>query len=386
MGGTTEGSLALENAGGADFVAVVLDIGTPAGVSVTTAPSVAEKGTNYTSHVSTTQPSEQMSPPPSTTRADINGLVSGPTSSPTADEQRPVLTDTTSPATNVDSATTSPTQAPTSMTTSDGGAPFNNSTLVAVLSSTLAFFVMVGVLWGYRRSCRKAKDASVARLRDRGDGSENHDWRASPFPAPDEPTQHSGQRRHVNDSCSPRAQQKESVTEDSSRTSLPTIPKTSATDERITAGASIHVNVPRGDVCGPTPDNSFPEEHPSSSAPVPKRYTDLPPVLEHDALYSIDELGLGHIVHSPSSDCRKTIRGFGVAQAVVGAARDLAQMSQIPGVTEATGLVIVLMNLVTDNSDIVGGAETMVKRCRSVVILLQRAARVLDYVSCAVLH
>lgn len=71
---------------------------------------------------------------------------------------------------------------------------------------------------------------------------------------------------------------------------------------------------------------------------------------------------------------------IGVGNAVVAAAQELARMTQVPGVAEAAGLVIVLMNLVTDSSNITGTVIHMVKRCRSVMVLLRRAASVLEEV------
>ena len=84
--------------------------------------------------------------------------------------------------------------------------------------------------------------------------------------------------------------------------------------------------------------------------------------------------------NSPIDSRRRPVRGIGIAQAVLGAAQELAQMSQFPGVSELAGLVVVLMNMVNDNSTIAGVAETMVKRCRSVMFLLQSAASVLQEV------
>lgn len=62
------------------------------------------------------------------------------------------------------------------------------------------------------------------------------------------------------------------------------------------------------------------------------------------------------------------------------AAWELAQVSQIPGVCEATTLLAMLVTLVTDNMGSIEGAEWRVKRCRSILIMLERAARVLGKV------
>ena len=55
-------------------------------------------------------------------------------------------------------------------------------------------------------------------------------------------------------------------------------------------------------------------------------------------------------------------------------------MSQIPGIAEVAGLVIVLMNIVTDSSNINVAGDNLVKRCRALLLLLQRAGSVLDEV------
>ena len=55
-------------------------------------------------------------------------------------------------------------------------------------------------------------------------------------------------------------------------------------------------------------------------------------------------------------------------------------MTQFPGVADLAGLVIILIGMLTDKSDIIGGADNMIKRCRSLMFLLQRAANVLEEV------
>ena len=384
MGGITDGSWASENAGASDFAAVALDIGTPAGVSFNVVPSQTEDRTNYpftspspstapSQLVSTAQPSKQMAPAPSTTKTDTNPPVSGPTSAPTTVSHRLV------PA-----ATTSwPTHSPTSTLTT-GGVPYNSNTVAAVLSSTLAFFVAIGVLLLYFRQRRRTGGAVVDHVCDRGDGHENQDGRAIPPASADVPTQHSGTPRHIHDSFSSLADQTGTVTEGASLTCVRTIPKMPATDERATVSASLYPNTQSRESSGVTPDAyGMPEGHMSSSPTAAKGGTRLPPVFDQDYVDSIAEIGDSK--NSCPGGCRKPIRGFGVTQAVMGAAHDLAQMSQIAGVSEVAGLVVVLMKLVTDNSDNVDRAENMVKRCRSVVTLLQRAERVLQYVSGSVI-
>ena len=258
--------------------------------------------------------------------------------------------------------------------------PYNSNTVAAAISSTLAFFVAVGVVWLYCRLRQRTVGPAVAHVCDRGDGHENHDGLAIPPARADVPAQHSGKPRHMHDSSSSLAEQTETVTEGASLTCVRTIPKAPATDERVKVSASFYPNVQRRESSGETPDAyGIAEGHPSSSAIAAKGGTMLLPVLDKDYVGSIAEIG--DSASSRAGGCRKPIRGFGVTHAVMGAAHDLAQMSQIAGVSEVAGLVIVLMNLVTDNSDNVDGAENMVKRCRSVVTLLQRAENVLQDVS-----
>lgn len=72
----------------------------------------------------------------------------------------------------------------------------------------------------------------------------------------------------------------------------------------------------------------------------------------------------------------------GVARAVMEAARDLAQSSPILGVSEAATAVSILVDLVTNSKDNQSGGEERLKRCRSIVVLLQRASKVLGKVRC----
>lgn len=72
---------------------------------------------------------------------------------------------------------------------------------------------------------------------------------------------------------------------------------------------------------------------------------------------------------------------MGVSEAVLEAAQDLAQRSQILGVSEAATLVSILVKLVTDKRGNIAGVEWRVKRCRSIIIILQRAEKLLGKVS-----
>ncbi|CAM9704764.1 unnamed protein product [Ectocarpus sp. 12 AP-2014] len=69
--------------------------------------------------------------------------------------------------------------------------------------------------------------------------------------------------------------------------------------------------------------------------------------------------------------------GVGYGQAVMAAAQELAQHCQIPGVSEAATAVSILVRLVSDGRDYAVRGDAGVKRCRSIVIMLERAAKVL---------
>ncbi|CAM9474613.1 unnamed protein product [Laminaria digitata] len=66
----------------------------------------------------------------------------------------------------------------------------------------------------------------------------------------------------------------------------------------------------------------------------------------------------------------------GIGQAVMVAAQELAQSCQIPGVSEAATLVSILVNLVSDSRDHNSGGDARLRQCRSIVMLLHRAAKV----------
>lgn len=91
---------------------------------------------------------------------------------------------------------------------------------------------------------------------------------------------------------------------------------------------------------------------------------------------TLDEIG-----PSPSTDRRAPSDCVGLGQAVGDAAHELARNCHIPGVSEAAAAVAILVNLVTDNRDTKNCTEASLRRCRSIVMMLQRAAKVLGKVS-----
>lgn len=63
------------------------------------------------------------------------------------------------------------------------------------------------------------------------------------------------------------------------------------------------------------------------------------------------------------------------------AGHHLASHSAIPGLCEAARLVSILVKLVTDYQDGTRDVEWRVKRCRSIITVLERAGAVLGKVS-----
>lgn len=88
---------------------------------------------------------------------------------------------------------------------------------------------------------------------------------------------------------------------------------------------------------------------------------------------------------APSSTTggQRVVNGMGYAQAAIGAAQELAQHCQVPGVSEAATVVSILIQLVSDSKDDMSRGDARVKRCRSIVIMLERAAKVLGKVRAA---
>lgn len=91
---------------------------------------------------------------------------------------------------------------------------------------------------------------------------------------------------------------------------------------------------------------------------------------------TLDEIGT-----LSSTGRRGSSSGIGLGHAVVEAAQDLARNCHIPGVTEVATVVSILANLVMDNRHHTKGTYASLKRCQSIVMLLQRAAKVLGRVS-----
>lgn len=79
---------------------------------------------------------------------------------------------------------------------------------------------------------------------------------------------------------------------------------------------------------------------------------------------------------------RRTPCDIGCGQAAMVAAQQLAHNCQIPGVSEAVTVVSMLIQLVSNSKDDVSRVDARLRRCRSIVMMLERAAKVLGKVGC----
>ena len=389
--GATTGAWAGDNAGGYDFVGVSLDVGSPTSASLRPVPTQAPEPGASPSPAPTDVVNESMQPstPGSVaTQAptrDTYAPSSRPTLSPSlaADEVplSPMSEATSTPTPNTDEPLSMrPTPSPT--LPADGGG-LNTTTTVAVVFGALCFIGMVGAGWLCRRQARKRKDAAgsdVWYLRNPADDPDLHFSPARiqgvPSPRGDTPQY----EQHEDGYPSPPLQHKRAVTEATSLASSGIVPTVPGVHVGSATSASLQLSEPWGKVVEIGGERGSHEGHPPSIVAAPmKGIAERSSNDDEEALNVLQESDEGR--NRSNGRCRKPIRDVGVVEAVIRAAQDLARMSQIPGVAEASGLVIVLMNMVTDSSDIVGEADSMVKRCRTVMLLLQRATGVFVEVS-----
>ena len=77
-------------------------------------------------------------------------------------------------------------------------------------------------------------------------------------------------------------------------------------------------------------------------------------------------------------DGHKTrLKDIGMGHAVLESAKELANSSQIPGVSELATVVSILVNLLVDNKGNKNSTDASIRRCRSLVTLLKRATEFL---------
>lgn len=93
------------------------------------------------------------------------------------------------------------------------------------------------------------------------------------------------------------------------------------------------------------------------------------------AASAIDE-GTPGDTSSSMSGRRGSRGGIDVGEAVMEAAQNLALHCQIPGVSEAAAVVSTLVTLVSDSRDLKSAVDSNLRKCRSIVRVLERASKV----------
>ena len=83
---------------------------------------------------------------------------------------------------------------------------------------------------------------------------------------------------------------------------------------------------------------------------------------------------------SPAASRNNSAGNIGLGHAVLAAAQELAHHCQVPGISEAASVVCIMANLVTDSRDVSSGSESRLRQCRSIVVVLKRAEKVVDLV------
>ncbi|CAM9106764.1 unnamed protein product [Ectocarpus sp. 13 AM-2016] len=84
----------------------------------------------------------------------------------------------------------------------------------------------------------------------------------------------------------------------------------------------------------------------------------------------------GGTAASSSASRRGSNGDIGFGQAVLAAAQELARSCEIPGVSEAAGVLCIMANLFTDSRDIDQASKSRLRQCRSIVLALTRADKV----------
>ena len=173
-------------------------------------------------------------------------------------------------------------------------------------------------------------------------------------------------------------QPKRTLTGATSSASSKTTSNAELSTEKNTANALVETRDSRQAVHVVVGDQSSREEDKSSLGTQTKEGGEHSPRHDSQGVHDIHVSSTQRC--TPIRGNRALTSGIDVAKAVIEAAHDVARMSQIPGIAEVAGLVIVLMNLVTDSSNINVAGDYLVKRCRALLLLLQRAGSLLDEV------
>lgn len=89
----------------------------------------------------------------------------------------------------------------------------------------------------------------------------------------------------------------------------------------------------------------------------------------------------GNSEESSEADRPKKVDGIGLGPAVLTAAQELARSCQIPGVGEAAAMLCIMANLVIDSRENDRSSDSRLRQCRSIVLVLKRAEKVIGKVS-----
>ena len=356
MAGTTSGAWAIDNLGGHDFAAFFLDTGTPASPSPTSTPL-------QTHEPVIGAPPSLFSPTPFVETTEPPG-------------REVTLAPTHEPETSVSRRTSSPTLA-------TDGDPSNMSVMVTVVCGVVSCVAVMCAGWRCRRQCRRQDENETSSaghdVEVHDDGADSSVPHAPPHSSDGLPSRRSHLPVHDGGSHSLHIELKATVTGNTSKAMFGKMSYMQDIDEGGSITPSVQLDDWRqvGGIDGDEGRARSGACPPSVSMPA-RDGTEPLSVDEGEANNAMPELS--ETGTFPIRDCRRKARGVGMTETVIGAAKGLARMSQFPGVAEVAGLVVVLMNLATDSSDIIGASDTMVKRCRSVMGLLQRAERVLEEV------
>lgn len=176
--------------------------------------------------------------------------------------------------------------------------------------------------------------------------------------------------------ASPEVETKSAVKEPFALPSFDTTVKVSAAGEGNVA--LLQLNGKTGQTIGESEvDGGHDGQHPSVS-PVANRHAQLSAIQDEADGYDVPWSGGSGTM--PMDGIREPGYDVGVVRAVIEAAEGLARLSQFPGVSQVVALVVIITNMVTVRSDLLAVADTMVKRCRTLMILVQSASSVLTEV------
>ncbi|CAM9415830.1 unnamed protein product [Ectocarpus fasciculatus] len=79
---------------------------------------------------------------------------------------------------------------------------------------------------------------------------------------------------------------------------------------------------------------------------------------------------------SSAADHPNSSDDLGLGHAVLGAAQELARHCQVPGISEAAGVLCIMANLFMDSRDNDRESDSRLRQCRSIVMALERAEKV----------